>query len=52
MIFKKQLFSIFLLLTIIDYNSVFAQQQLSPDELFQQARTAAFDKKDYLLQRN
>ena len=49
MIFKKQLFSIFFLLTLINCNSVFAQQQLSSDELFQQARTAAFDKKDYTL---
>jgi len=49
MIFKKQLFSIFLFLALINCNSVFAQQQLSSDELFQQARTAAFDRKDYPL---
>jgi YaiO family outer membrane protein len=49
MIFKKQLFSIFFLLTLINCNSLFAQQQLSSDELFQQARTAAFDKKNYPL---
>jgi len=49
MIFKKQLFSIFLFLALINCNSVFAQQQLSSDELFQQARTAAFDKKNYPL---
>ena len=36
-------------MTLINCNSLFAQQQLSSDELFQQARTAAFDKKNYPL---
>lgn len=50
MIFKKQFFLTFLFLTaLINSNSLFAQEQLSSDELFQQARTAAFDKKDYTL---
>ena len=47
--FKKHLFFSFLLLAFINSNSLFAQEQLSSDQLFQQARTAAFDKKDYGL---
>ena len=49
MIFKKQLFFSFLMLTLINANSLYAQEKFSSDELFQQARTAAFDKKDYAL---
>jgi YaiO family outer membrane protein len=41
----KLLFFLFLL--IISFNMAFAQNGLSSDELFQQARKAAFDQKDY-----
>ncbi len=40
-------FYFFLFLLIISLNEVSAQTGLSSDELFQQARKAAFDKKDY-----
>jgi tetratricopeptide (TPR) repeat protein len=49
MIFKKPLFILLLLTTLINSNFAFAQQQLSSDELFQQARKAAFERKDYAL---
>ena len=50
MTIKKQLFFIFLLLTaLINSQSLWAQEGLSSDELFQEARKAAFDKKDYTL---
>jgi len=50
MILKKQLFFTSLLfIAFINSTSLFAQEPISSDELFQQARTAAFDKKDYIL---
>ena len=50
MTIKKQLFFIFFLLTaLINSQSLWAQERLSSDELFQQARKAAFDEKDYTL---
>lgn len=50
MIFKKQLFFLFLFLAaLINSQTLWAQEGLSSDELFQQARKAAFDKKDYTL---
>jgi hypothetical protein len=52
MIFKKPLFILLLLTTLINSNFAFAQQQLSSDELFQQARKAAFEKKIMRSQRN
>src|SRR5579862_20755 len=38
---------IFLLLLIISFKAAFAQTEFSSDELFQQARKAAFDQKNY-----
>jgi YaiO family outer membrane protein len=50
MIFKIQLFkSSVLFIALICSQSLFAQSELSADDLFQQARSAAFDKKDYTL---
>ena len=50
MIFKIQLFtSFFLFIALLFSQSLFAQSELSADDLFQQARSAAFDKKDYTL---
>ncbi len=50
MIFKIQLFkSSFLFIALLFTQSLFAQNQFSADDLFQQARSAAFDKKDYPL---
>lgn len=46
---KKPLFIVLLLIASIFSNVLFAQTQLSSDELFQQARTAAFENKDYTL---
>lgn len=45
--YKKPLFIVLLLATLIFSNVLFAQTKLSSDELFQQARTAAFENKDY-----
>jgi YaiO family outer membrane protein len=47
MILKKKLFFIFLFPALINSNALFAQEQLSSDQLFQKARSAAFDQKDY-----
>jgi YaiO family outer membrane protein len=50
LIFKNKLFkSSFLFIALLFSQSLFAQSELSPDSLFQQARMAAFDKKDYSL---
>lgn len=49
MIFKKQLFLLILFAASIIPDFVLGQERLSSDELFQLARTAAFDKKDYKL---
>ena len=49
MILKKQLLFTFFLTAFINSTSLFAQEQLSSDSLFKQARTAAFDQKDYVL---
>lgn len=38
-----------LLIALIFTHSLFAQNQLSPAKLFQQARAAAYDKKNYAL---
>lgn len=46
---KHNLLSIFTFACLLNYCSLFAQENLSSDELFKQARTAAFDKKDYPL---
>jgi len=45
--FKKKLFFVLLLLILTNSSKLFAQEAVSSDELFQQARTAAFDKRDY-----
>jgi tetratricopeptide (TPR) repeat protein len=47
MSYKKPLFIVLLLTASIFSNVLFAQTGLSSDELFQQARTAAFENKDY-----
>ena len=47
MIHKKKLFFTFLFPALINSNALFAQESLSSDELFQKARSAAFDQKDY-----
>jgi YaiO family outer membrane protein len=50
MILKIQLLkSSFLFIALLFSQYLFAQNQFSSDELFQQARSAAFDKKDYTL---
>jgi len=50
MILKKNLFlTLLLLLALITCQSLLAQNQPSPDEFFQQARNAAFEKRDYQL---
>lgn len=50
MIFKIQLFTSFsLFIALLFSQSLFAQKELSADNIFQQARSAAFDKKDYTL---
>jgi YaiO family outer membrane protein len=46
---KKQLASFLPIVCLICSTSLFAQDDISSDELFAQARTAAFDKKDYQL---
>ena len=43
----KKLFLIVLFAALINSSALFAQDQLSSDELFQKARSAAFDQKDY-----
>ena len=47
--YKTPLFVLLLLISFINSNVLFAQDQLSSDALFQQARAAAFEKKDYIL---
>lgn len=44
---KKYLLFVSLLCTILISYNAFAQEHLTSDELFQQARNAAFDKKNY-----
>ena len=46
---KKYLLFVSLLYTILISYNAFAQEHLTSDELFQQARNAAFDKKEYPL---
>ncbi len=47
--YKKPIFILLLLTALINSNVLFAQGQLSSDELLQKARTAAFENKDYIL---
>jgi YaiO family outer membrane protein len=47
--YKKHLFIILLFGSLINPFKLSAQEKLSSDELFQQARTAAFENKDYIL---
>ncbi len=44
--YKKAILFSFLILCLSFSSQLFAQEEFSSDELFQQARTAAFDKKD------
>ncbi len=46
---KKHLVSIIPIFCLIYSSSLFAQDNISSDDLFKQARTAAFNKKDYKL---
>jgi YaiO family outer membrane protein len=47
--YKKPLFALLLFTALINSYILSAQEKFSSDELFQQARTAAFEKKDYTL---
>lgn len=49
MFLKKLFFSHLFIIGLILFSPILAQDNLSSDELFKQARSAAFDKKDYSL---